>query len=174
MSSFTYLFVVNNLIIIVVVDNDGHDDVVPVVRCLFVLENCPRLVCLFVLFLFFLFLFLFLFFCAGNFFPAICSYSFLARFTANPKTQFKRESKSINFSHNVKNNLQFLFLRQPHHSFVSVGAMFSSVATVDTFCNFLGAFIFNPMYIRSSKFGFPGLPFLVSAALIIIPLILTK
>ena len=56
----------------------------------------------------------------------------------------------------------------------SVGAMFSSVTTVDTFCNFLGAFIFNPMYIRSSNFGFPGLPFLVSAVLIIIPLIMTK
>lgn len=54
------------------------------------------------------------------------------------------------------------------------GAMFSSVTTVDTFCNFLGAFIFNPMYIRSSNFGFPGLPFLVSAVLIIIPLIMTK
>jgi len=53
------------------------------------------------------------------------------------------------------------------------GAMFSSVTTVDTFCNFLGAFIFNPMYIRSSNFGFPGLPFLVSAVLIIIPLIMT-
>ncbi|XP_058956656.2 proton-coupled folate transporter [Pocillopora verrucosa] len=54
------------------------------------------------------------------------------------------------------------------------GAMFSSVATVDTFCNFLGAFIFNPMYIQSSKFGFRGLPFLVAAVLIIIPMILTK
>ena len=56
----------------------------------------------------------------------------------------------------------------------SLGAMFSSVATVDTFCNFLGAFIFNPMYIQSSKFGFRGLPFLVAAVLIIIPMILTK
>lgn len=58
--------------------------------------------------------------------------------------------------------------------FCSVGAMFSAVTTVDTFCNFLGAFIFNPMYIRSSNFGFPGLPFLVSAVLIIIPLVMTK
>lgn len=54
------------------------------------------------------------------------------------------------------------------------GAMFSSVSTVDTFCNFLGAFIFNPMYIRSAERGFPGLPFLVAALLIIIPLIMTK
>lgn len=54
------------------------------------------------------------------------------------------------------------------------GAMFSFVSTVDTFCNFLGAFIFNPMYIKSSERGFPGLPFLVAAFLIIIPMILTK
>lgn len=54
------------------------------------------------------------------------------------------------------------------------GAMFSSVSTVDTFCNFLGAFIFNPMYIRSVERGFPGLPFLVAAILIIIPMVMTK
>ena len=58
--------------------------------------------------------------------------------------------------------------------FVSAGAMFSSVSTVDTFCNFLGAFIFNPMYIRSVERGFPGLPFLVAAILIIIPTVMTK
>ena len=68
----------------------------------------------------------------------------------------------------------FSSLSPNRYFFCSVGAMFSAVTTVDTFCNFLGAFIFNPMYIRSSNFGFPGLPFLVSAVLIIIPLVMTK
>lgn len=54
------------------------------------------------------------------------------------------------------------------------GAMFSSVSTVDTFCNFLGAFIFNPMYIKSSERGFPGLPFLIAATLLTIPMLMTK
>ena len=52
--------------------------------------------------------------------------------------------------------------------------MFSSVSTVDTFCNFLGAFIFNPMYIKSSERGFPGLPFLIAATLLTIPMLMTK
>ena len=52
--------------------------------------------------------------------------------------------------------------------------MFSAVSAMDALCNFLGAFIFNPMYVRALKFGLPGLPFLVAAALVIIPLVIVR
>ncbi|XP_048585633.1 proton-coupled folate transporter-like isoform X2 [Nematostella vectensis] len=50
------------------------------------------------------------------------------------------------------------------------GAAFSAVAAISTFCNFLGAFVFNPIYIRSQSIGFPGLVFLVCAAVTVFPL----
>ncbi|XP_031555678.1 proton-coupled folate transporter-like isoform X2 [Actinia tenebrosa] len=51
------------------------------------------------------------------------------------------------------------------------GATFSAVAAISTLCNFVGAFFFNPIYIQSLSFGFPGLVFLISAVLALFPLI---
>lgn len=52
------------------------------------------------------------------------------------------------------------------------GALFSATASLETLCNFLGAFIFNSMYPASLKFDFPGFVFFLGSVMLIIPLLL--
>lgn len=53
------------------------------------------------------------------------------------------------------------------------GALFSAIASLETLCNFIGAFIFNSMYPASLKYDFPGFVFFLGALLLIMPLSLT-
>lgn len=53
------------------------------------------------------------------------------------------------------------------------GALFSATASLETLCNFIGAFIFNSMYPASLKHDFPGFVFFLGALLLIIPLLFT-
>lgn len=52
------------------------------------------------------------------------------------------------------------------------GALFSATASLETLCNFLGAFIFNSMYPASLKFEFPGFVFFLGTVMLIIPVLL--
>ncbi|KAL9982405.1 hypothetical protein ACROYT_G004442 [Oculina patagonica] len=52
------------------------------------------------------------------------------------------------------------------------GALFSATASLETLCNFIGAFIFNSMYPASLKFNFPGFVFFLGTIMLIIPLLL--
>ncbi|KAJ7378797.1 hypothetical protein OS493_020395 [Desmophyllum pertusum] len=52
------------------------------------------------------------------------------------------------------------------------GALFSASASLETLCNFIGAFIFNSMYPASLKFNFPGFVFFLGTIILIIPLLL--
>ncbi|XP_031551724.1 proton-coupled folate transporter-like [Actinia tenebrosa] len=53
------------------------------------------------------------------------------------------------------------------------GALFSAVASFETLCNFIGAFIFNSLYPASLKFDFPGFVFFVGAIICLLPFCFT-
>ena len=58
-----------------------------------------------------------------------------------------------------------------HYVIFFSGALFSATASLETLCNFLGAFIFSSMYPASLKFHFPGFVFLLGTVMLIIPLL---